>query len=98
MGVWVSVRVMKRERWVMVALGEGLTAWCVDGCVGGQVNLGQQLMKDIYEALRASPDWESTLFIITYDGAVPPRPLVCIGMRSIQIKMGVRTHVLCTCA
>eukprot|EP00160_Parvularia_atlantis_P008556 Unigene1782_Nuclearia_a/m.5537 Unigene1782_Nuclearia_a/g.5537 ORF Unigene1782_Nuclearia_a/g.5537 Unigene1782_Nuclearia_a/m.5537 type:complete len:357 (-) Unigene1782_Nuclearia_a:58-1128(-) len=31
------------------------------------VSLGQQLMKDVYEALRASPIWESTLFIITYD-------------------------------
>ena len=24
-------------------------------------------MKDVYEALRSSPDWEQTLFIITYD-------------------------------
>ena len=31
------------------------------------VSLGQQLMKDVYEAVRASPDWESTLLIITYD-------------------------------
>jgi phospholipase C len=31
------------------------------------VSLGQQLMKDVYEALRASPDWEQTLFVIVYD-------------------------------
>lgn len=28
---------------------------------------GERLIKDIYEAIRASPIWESTLFIITYD-------------------------------
>lgn len=31
------------------------------------VRLGQGLMKEIYEALRASPAWNETLFIITYD-------------------------------
>jgi len=31
------------------------------------VSRGQQLMKDIYEILRAAPTWNSTLFIITYD-------------------------------
>jgi len=31
------------------------------------VSLGQKMMKNIYEALRRSPLWESTLFIITYD-------------------------------
>ena len=31
------------------------------------VSLGQKLMKDVYEALRASPHWEETLLIITYD-------------------------------
>jgi phospholipase C len=31
------------------------------------MNAGEQYMKDIYEALRASPQWNETLFIITYD-------------------------------
>ena len=31
------------------------------------MNAGEQYYKDIYEALRASPAWESTLYIITYD-------------------------------
>lgn len=28
---------------------------------------GERLIKDIYEAIRASPKWEETLFVITYD-------------------------------
>ena len=49
------------------------------------VALGEQLMHDVYEVLRASPTWSSTLLVITYDehggcydhvpppgGAVPP--------------------------
>jgi phospholipase C len=31
------------------------------------VSLGEQYYKDIYEALRASPQWNETLLIITYD-------------------------------
>ncbi|CAE7356411.1 NPC1, partial [Symbiodinium microadriaticum] len=31
------------------------------------VSEGEQLMKDIYEALRASPIWESSVLLITYD-------------------------------
>jgi len=31
------------------------------------VKLGEYLIADMYEALRAGPKWESTLFIITYD-------------------------------
>mmetsp|Transcript_2808 Transcript_2808/g.6538 ORF Transcript_2808/g.6538 Transcript_2808/m.6538 type:complete len:493 (+) Transcript_2808:19-1497(+) len=31
------------------------------------VRLGEALMKEVYEALRASPKWNETLFIITYD-------------------------------
>ena len=31
------------------------------------VRLGEALMKEMYEELRASPKWNSTLFIITYD-------------------------------
>eukprot|EP01059_Diplonema_ambulator_P033904 TRINITY_DN732_c0_g2_i2.p1 TRINITY_DN732_c0_g2~~TRINITY_DN732_c0_g2_i2.p1 ORF type:complete len:483 (+),score=222.73 TRINITY_DN732_c0_g2_i2:45-1493(+) len=31
------------------------------------VRLGEGLMKEVYEALRASPKWNETLFIITYD-------------------------------
>jgi hypothetical protein len=27
---------------------------------------GERLLKDIYEALRASPQWEKTLFFVTY--------------------------------
>ena len=49
------------------------------------VALGEQLILDVYRALRDGPDWHSTLFILTYDehggcydhvpppwGAVPP--------------------------
>jgi phospholipase C len=32
------------------------------------VRAGEQYYKDIYEALRSSPAWNETLFIITYDG------------------------------
>ena len=28
---------------------------------------GERLLKDVYEALRASPKWDKTLFIVTYD-------------------------------
>jgi len=31
------------------------------------VSLGEKYYKDIYEALRASPQWNETLFIVTYD-------------------------------
>jgi phospholipase C len=31
------------------------------------IALGEQFYKDIYEALRASPQWDETLFIITFD-------------------------------
>mgnify|MGYP001560294631 FL=1 len=31
------------------------------------VRAGEQYYKDIYEALRASPQWNETLFIVTYD-------------------------------
>jgi phospholipase C len=28
---------------------------------------GERFLKDIYEALRAGPKWESTMFFIAYD-------------------------------
>lgn len=31
------------------------------------VRLGEWLVKDIYDALRASPQWKETLFVLTYD-------------------------------
>ena len=31
------------------------------------VGAGEQLISDVYEALRASPVWNETLFLITYD-------------------------------
>jgi phospholipase C len=31
------------------------------------VALGEQLIHDTYEALRSGPDWDSTLFVLTYD-------------------------------
>lgn len=31
------------------------------------MRLGEALIKDIYEALRASPQWNETLFVLTYD-------------------------------
>eukprot|EP00750_Incisomonas_marina_P028233 INCI6549.2.p1 GENE.INCI6549.2~~INCI6549.2.p1 ORF type:complete len:368 (-),score=37.68 INCI6549.2:982-2085(-) len=48
---------------VNVTTGEGSN----DQHPDHDVALGEQLMKDIYEALRASPQWNETLFIITMD-------------------------------
>ena len=31
------------------------------------LNIGDQLIKDVYDAVRASPLWEKTALIITYD-------------------------------
>lgn len=31
------------------------------------VDAGELLMKEVYEAIRASPVWNETLFLITYD-------------------------------
>jgi phospholipase C len=33
----------------------------------GLISDGEILIKNVYEALRASPQWESTLFVITFD-------------------------------
>ncbi len=33
----------------------------------GRVSDGEQLIKDVYEALRASPQWNETLWVITFD-------------------------------
>ena len=33
----------------------------------GSITDGQQFIKDIYEALRASPQWENTLWVLTFD-------------------------------
>jgi phospholipase C len=40
---------------------------CNDQHPDHDVALGERYYKDIYEALRASPAWNDTLFIITYD-------------------------------
>jgi len=31
------------------------------------ISRGQRLIKRVYEALRSSPQWNSTLFLLTYD-------------------------------
>ncbi len=31
------------------------------------VALGEQMMKEVYEAVRSSPKWNNTLLLITYD-------------------------------
>ncbi|KAJ5084227.1 Phosphoesterase [Penicillium alfredii] len=33
----------------------------------GLISKGEALIKDVYDALRASPQWEETLFILTFD-------------------------------
>jgi phospholipase C len=33
----------------------------------GLISAGEALIKNVYEALRASPQWEETLFILTFD-------------------------------
>jgi phospholipase C len=48
---------------VNITLGQGSN----DDHPDHDVALGEQYYKDIYEALRASPQWNETLFIITYD-------------------------------
>lgn len=51
-------------RWfVNVTSGEGAN----DDHPDHDVRLGQSLIKEVYEALRASPTWNETLFIVTYD-------------------------------
>ena len=51
-------------RWfVNVTNGEGAS----DQHPDHDVRLGEALMKEVYEDLRASPKWNNTLFIITYD-------------------------------
>jgi len=40
---------------------------CNDDHPDHDIALGEQYYKDIYEALRASPQWNETLFIITFD-------------------------------
>jgi phospholipase C len=32
-----------------------------------KISNGEEFLKEVYEALRASPQWESLLFIVTYD-------------------------------
>jgi phospholipase C len=46
-------------------------------------NLGERLMKEVYELVRNGPLWEKTLLIITYDehggywDHVPPPQVLC---------------------
>lgn len=48
---------------VNVSSGEGAN----DQHPDHDVALGERFVKDVYEALRASPAWNDTLFIVTYD-------------------------------
>lgn len=41
-----------------------LQAWRL---IAKDMAAGEQYYKDIYEALRASPQWNDTLFIVTFD-------------------------------
>lgn len=48
---------------VNISLGQGSN----DDHPDHDIALGEQYYKDIYEAIRASPQWNETLFIITFD-------------------------------
>jgi phospholipase C len=39
------------------------------------INLGEAWTKEIYEAVRGSPQWKETLFIITFDEHGVCKPL-----------------------
>ena len=55
--------------WINPRLGPNMTTLegSNDQHPDHDMRLGERLMKDVYEALRASPAWNETLFIITYD-------------------------------
>lgn len=68
---------------------------------------GEQLIYDVYEALRGGKNWERTLFVLTYDehggcydhvpppNAVPPDPGAPAGQYSFRFdRLGVRLPVV----
>jgi len=59
------------------------------------VALGERLVKDVYESLRAGPGWNKTLFLVTYDDAggfydhvIPPHEGIVPDESSCVIKSG----------
>jgi phospholipase C len=55
------------------------------------VSEGQKFIKEVYEALRASPQWNEILFIITYDehgGFYDPVPTPAVGVPSPDDLIG----------
>jgi len=46
---------------------------------------GEKLIKRIYETLRASPQWNNTAFLITYDEARAPPPRFNLNIFEFKI-------------
>lgn len=53
--------------WIEPAYFDGPGQAAADQHPAHDVSVGDQLIKDIYEAVRSSPIWNETAFIITYD-------------------------------
>lgn len=58
---------MPQFTWVEPAYFTGPKQPATDQHPDHDVSLGEDLMRQIYEGLRASPIWEESLFLITYD-------------------------------
>ena len=66
-----------------------------DSVTIAQIALGERLVKDIYEALRAGPGWGKTLFLVAYDDTggfydhvIPPHE----GVPADESPCGVQNH------
>jgi len=66
-----------------------------DSITIAQIALGERLVKDIYEALRAGPGWGKTLFLVAYDDTggfydhvVPPHE----GVPADDSPCGAQNH------
>jgi len=60
------------------------------------INLGEKWTKSIYEAVRSSPQWNNTLFILTFDehGVCNTHPHITILLiRFINPPQGFADHV-----
>jgi phospholipase C len=57
------------------------------------INLGEAWTKKIYEAVRGSPQWNNTLFIITFDEHGVCNKITQIQLRFTNLPQGFSDHV-----
>ena len=57
------------------------------------INLGEAWTKEIYEAVRGSPQWNNTLFIITFDEHGVCNKVTQIRLRFTNLPQGFSDHV-----